>query len=246
MDVKIKNYPCTVKNAYIKDQCPETCFTDKKCDDIKNKCKPKAFNRCRCKKKKKKTNRDYQRRLAQKRLGILSNSLNSLLVRNNKIPKPQCEYRKPIYNEKCKNKYYDKVYKRVFDSFVTLFIGNRFGRVRASKQQIIRLKQMARQYSVMWLRRYASSQGPTVDGWPATTLVGDNRNHFSEVQDGYSTNCCITNKNKDVITFIKKSINEPRSFCSLTENKKCSSLYCNKLIKFYRKNPNQYWKRKIR
>jgi hypothetical protein len=244
MDVKIKNYPCTVKNAYINDQCPETCYTKDKCKSIKNKCKPKAFNRCRCKNKMKKTNRDYQRRIAQKRLGILSNSQNSLLVRKNKIPQPQCEYRKPNYKEKCKNSYYNTVYKKVYDSFITLYIGNKFGRVKTSKQQITRLNQMARQYTVMWLRRYASSQGPTVDGWPATTLVGDNRNHFSEVQDGYATNCCITNKNGVTINFIKKAINDPTTFCKLTNNKKCGSLYCNKLKRLYRKNPNKYWKKR--
>ena len=80
----------------------------------------------------------------------------------------------------------------------------------------------------MWLRRFASSQGPTVDGWPATTLVGDNRNHFSEVQDGYATNCCLP-RNGSQIAFVRKALTNPTTFCRLTNNKKCSQVYCQRL-----------------
>ena len=101
---------------------------------------------------------------------------------------------------------------------------------------------MARQYTVMWLRKYASSQGPTADGWPATSLNGDNRNHFSEVHDGYSSNCCFYYKNKNgkltkQSTLIKNALKKPLSFCRI-QNGTCSSVNCGALKTIYRINRN--------
>ena len=85
----------------------------------------------------------------------------------------------------------------------------------------------------MWLRRFCSSQGPSTDGWPATTLVGSNNPMFSEVHDGYQTNCCLTKTKKKLI---KRSLKNSNAFCRISNDLKCSRMNCAYLRELARKN----------
>jgi hypothetical protein len=220
MNVNIKNYSCFAKNSRINTNCPNFCYNKKKC---KGKCK----SACKCISLE--NNRILQRCKSQKQLGLLSNSLGTQYIRDGKCQNNYNTYiyTKPKYNKIDMN-FYNKIYKRVYNSIVSTYIGNRFGKVKATSTQMKHLIYYANQYTVMWLRKFASAQGTTVDGWPATSLNGDNNNHFSDIQDGYATNCCI-GKNRAEISFIKKAITDPQTFCRLTNNYKCSSTYCAKL-----------------
>ena len=222
MNVNIPNNNCTKKNLYIKDNCPETCYTSQTCNKATG-CKLFTKNKCICKSIQGK--RNCQRLIAQKRLGILSNSRNTQFIRQNKPSNIYCMYQKPVYSNNSDMKYYNSVYNKVYNQILTRFTSSKGVRNNFTKQQLSRLKYYASQYTVMWLRKYASSQGPTADGWPATSLNGDNNTMFSEIQDGYSTNCCITIKDKSKLALLKKSLTNPRAFCRIS-NGNCSGLNC--------------------
>ena len=247
MDVNIKDYSKIFKCSNLKSRCPEICYNkfkcEKNCKAYSGKCKNKnsavcrAIRRCKCINIKGK--RIGQRCKAQKRLTILSNDRNTQKIRKNKPSNQFCIYKKPKYTKKEEQDYYNAVYKKVYASILTNYLPKRDNRVRPNKK---RLREMARQYTVMWLRKYASSQGPTADGWPATSLNGDNRNHFSEVQDGYASNCCFYYKNKNgkltkQSTLIKNALKKPLSFCRI-QNGSCSSVNCKALKTIYRINRN--------
>lgn len=227
MNVNIKNYSCLAKNLRIKSKCPDSCYNTANCARIngkRGKCRSK--NRCRCIPVEKRRNMNKCR--TQAKLDILSKSVNTQRINDGLPPKSNCEYKKPIFKKMSDTLYYNKIYTWAYNSIKKRFLGTRHGKTKVNREQKRRLHAYARQYTVMWLRRFASSQGPTVDGWPATTLVGDNRNHFSEVQDGYATNCCLP-RNGSQIAFVRKALTNPTTFCRLTNNKKCSQVYCQRL-----------------
>jgi len=258
MNVNIPNYAKNVKKSYINTNCPNmTCYNKAYCNYIKkrcgtsNKCSDKKFcqradvrlKRMQCNAIRGKcgswTNwgayncsNNQQKRFcarynAQKKIGLLSNDRNSQNVRQGKSSNLYC-IEKPVYSNSADQRFYNKIYNRVHTSFVRRFYPDPS---KLTKIQLKKLKAYAKQYTLQWLKSYASSQGPTVDGWPATSLVGDNNQHFSEVHDGYATNCCISKTN---LKLIKKAIRDSGSFCKIQKGP-CSSLYCRKMIELRRK-----------
>jgi hypothetical protein len=225
MNVDIANYPKIFKCSNLKARCPDICYNKKKCKKTKCKCRclniQKRRNMLRCK--------------AQKNLTVLSNDRNTQRIRNGKQPNYFCTYQKPDYSaDKDKQDYYNAVYRKVYNSIATNYLPKRDNRKRINKKM---LREYAIQYTVMWLRKFASSQGPTADGWPATSLNGDNRNHFSEVQDGYASNCCYKLRNKKgkltrEAQVVRGALNNPRQFCRITRGS-CSGVNCRALKKIY-------------
>jgi len=204
--------------------CPEQCFNKKTCNLAKTKKNKCYYNSCKCNKKK--CERGRERYKAQCKLGIISNDQNTLQIREGKCNNMDLEkvYKKPEnfnnYYKYCKKKYLDnKSEKEVYDksfneakwTFYTNYINTSdqlYRYYKNPKNSILTKRQLAdaNQYTVMWLRRYASSQGPTVDGWPATTLVGSNNRLFTNVHDGFSVNNSL--KYARMKKFINKHYNK--------------------------------------
>ena len=95
----------------------------------------------------------------------------------------------------------------------------------------------------MWFRRFANQNGPTVDGWPATQLTGDNghipynvnkdiKNIYKHIQKNgdigfYNTGCCYK-KYPDYLTGLNKCTNPGRCYC------KCNQVWKSASRKRYR------------
>ena len=78
-------------------------------------------------------------------------------IRNNKYKIPY-EVGTPEYN------YYIKIYNQVYNSF--------YRRLVPHFDYISNAKMIANRKAIDWIRKYASSQGTTNNGWPAISLNG--------------------------------------------------------------------------
>ena len=132
----------------------------------------------------------------QCQISILSNDQSTLDIRNNVCSRMNLDKvgKKPVYNpnkkqyycsKKCpidEQKFYNKIFDRAKWTFYTNFITNKqklYRYYNNPKNSNLLTKQQlnnANYKTTMWLRSFAAAQGPTVDGWPATSLVGDNNN----------------------------------------------------------------------
>ena len=183
-----------IKYSYINTNCPDYCFNNKKkiyTGKYAKVCKKKNKNCINAKNK-----RIKDKIISQCQLSILSNDQSTLDIRNKVCSRMNLDKvgKKPVYNPN-KKQYYcskkcpineQKYYNRVFDdakwTFYTNFITNKQKLYRyynnPKNSNILTKAQLnnANYKTTMWLRSFAAAQGPTVDGWPATSLVGDNNN----------------------------------------------------------------------
>ena len=131
---------CRVKNNFIRNNCPGTCFNKTHYDRVKGAICNIYNNKYLCKiAKKKKRN---SRNCARKNISIINNDRNTLNIRNGKKYNLYDIYLKPTKNQ-FKNdeerRYYNAVFNKVYNSVVRTYYDK-----RASKKHGINRRQKQR------------------------------------------------------------------------------------------------------